>query len=304
MLTPPAERQPKLTTTFTFAPPSDYWRLVRPRIIGLVLFTMAVSALVAGREIPAWTVMAHSILGAALVIAGAIALNQRIERRTDALMFRTARRPLPSGRMTTGQATCFGIVASVLGLLYLAIAAQPAVVALTLISWVVYVWIYTPLKIFSAWQTPWGALAGAMPCLMGGAVAGAPWSVMSLTLFGIVYFWQFPHAMAIAWIYRKDFAAANLKVATVTDPSGRTAALLSLTGALLLLPVSLAPCFTGAAGWGYGLAAILPGTAYLARSIVFLRRTDDATARRLLHVSLLYLPLVFLAALAIVLLRS
>jgi heme O synthase-like polyprenyltransferase len=105
-------------------------------------------------------------------------------------------------------------------------------------------------------------------------------------------------------MYRKDFAAADLKVATVTDPSGRTAALLSLAGALLLLPVSLAPCIAGAAGWGYGAAAILPGAAYLARSVAFLRRTDDATARRLLHVSLVYLPLVFLAALAIALLRS
>ncbi|MCR4411690.1 MAG: protoheme IX farnesyltransferase, partial [Thermoguttaceae bacterium] len=268
-----------------------------PRIVGMVLFTMTVTALVAGPHMPRWGDLAHALAGSALVIAGAIALNQRIERRTDALMRRTASRPLPSGRMTTRQAARFGLVASTLGLAYLAATTPWTLVGLTLVSWVVYVWVYTPMKVFSAWQTPLGALAGAMPTLMGAAVAGHPGGLMAMGLFGVVYFWQFPHAMAIAWLYRNEFAAANLKVATVVDPSGRVAAVLAVIGATLLLPLGLLPWLAGAASLAYGVASLLLGLGYLASSIDFLRRTDDIRARRLLRVSLVYLPAVFVAVL-------
>lgn len=276
----------------------DYWLLIRPRIIAMVLFTMTVSALVAGPRLPSWPPVAHALAGAGLVIAGAIALNQRIERRTDALMRRTATRPLPSGRMTARQAVAFGLLASVAGFVYLVLAASWTVLALTLASWIVYVWIYTPMKSLSAWQTPLGALAGSMPVLIGAAAAGEPSSAGALALFGISYFWQFPHAMAIAWLYREDFASAELKVATVTDPTGRSAALVSLAGAALLVPVSLAPWLAGGAGWPYGLAAAALGLGYLSASVAFLLRRDDRTARRLLRVSLAYLPATFLAILA------
>jgi protoheme IX farnesyltransferase len=279
------------------APLADYWLLVRPRIIALVLFTMLATALVAGPQVPPWDVLLHALAGSALVIAGAIALNQRIERRTDALMLRTRRRPLPSGRMTAAEATRFGVLASAIGLAYLGATTPWALVVLTLASWVVYVWIYTPMKLFSAWQTPLGALAGAMPTLMGAAVAGNPWGLAPLALFGVVYFWQFPPARAIAWLYRDDFAAADLKVATVVDPSGRVAGALAVVGAVALLPVSLLPWWTGLAGWGYAATALGCGLGYLGCSIVFLRRTDDATARWLLRASLVYLPAVFGAAL-------
>ncbi len=275
----------------------DYWILVRPRIVGMVLFTMTVTALVAGPRTPRWGELAHALVGSALVIAGAIALNQRIERRTDALMRRTAGRPLPSGRMTTRQATRFGLVASTLGLAYLAATTPWMLVGLTVVSWVVYVWVYTPMKVFSAWQTPLGALAGAMPTLMGAAVTGHSGDLVALSLFGVVYFWQFPHAMAIAWLYRHEFAAANLKVATVVDPSGRIAAVLAVVGATVILPLGLLPWLAGAANLAYGVASLLLGLGYLASSIAFLRHTDDFRARRLLHISLIYLPAVFVAVL-------
>jgi protoheme IX farnesyltransferase len=282
---------------FTPSPPhpltlvSSYVQLVRPRIVSMVLFTMAVAAMVSGPQVPAWADLVHGLVGVGLVIVGAIALNQRLEHHSDALMTRTARRPLPSGRLSDGQATGFGLAASLLGAVYLALLANGTVVTMAAASWLIYVWMYTPLKMFSAWQTPVGAVAGAMPALLGAAVAGAAAGTVAWALFGVVYFWQFPHAMAIAWLYRHQCAAAGLRVASVTDPTGRTAGLLALAGALALVPVSMLPWWTGRTGWGYAVAAAVLGLAYLGQSAVFLRSTDDRTARRLLRVSLLYLPL-------------
>lgn len=269
----------------------EYFRLTRPGIVAMVLVTMGVAALVSRPESPAGLEWVHAIAGAGLVIAGAVALNQRLERISDARMARTASRPLPAGRLTARQAALFGIGVSAAGMAYLVLLASPRVALLTAASWVVYVWIYTPMKTLSAWQTPLGAIAGAMPTLIGAAAAGSfPAGAMPLALFGIVYFWQFPHAMAIAWLHRADFAAASVKVATVVDPSGRLAARVALAGAAALLPISLVPCFAGRAGWGYAAAALALGLAYLGSATDFARQTSDAKAKRLLWASLVYLP--------------
>jgi protoheme IX farnesyltransferase len=257
----------------------------------MVLVTMGVAALVAVPEGANWPGVVHSLVGAGLVISGAIALNQRLERTSDARMVRTALRPLPSGRLTARQAVLFGVAASAAGMAYLVLLTPPMVALLTAASWVVYVWIYTPMKTLSAWQTPLGAVAGAMPTLIGAAAAGAPpTAVIPLALFAIVYFWQFPHAMAIAWLHRADFAAADVKLVTVVDPSGRTAVQLALAGAAALLPVSVMPCFDGRVGWGYAVTALLLGLAYFGCAVAFCRRTRDAQARALLWASLAYLP--------------
>ncbi len=269
----------------------DFCRLTRPGIVAMVLVTMSVAAFLSNPAQPHWAQLVHALVGAALVISGAIALNQRIERTSDARMVRTALRPLPSGRLTSGQVTAFGAATTGAGVVYLVLFAPPAVWLLTAASWTVYVWMYTPLKARSAWQTPLGAAAGAMPTLIGAAAAGAtPLGLMPLILFGIVFFWQFPHAMAIAWLYRADFAAARLKVASVVDPSGRTAARLSLIGAAALLPVSVAPCLDGRVGWRYAAAALAFGLGYLACAAAFARHAVDARARLLLWGSLAYLP--------------
>jgi len=270
--------------------PGDWWQLIRPRILGLVLLTMTAAILTAGERPPAWPVFVHALAGSGLLIAGAIALNQRLELRSDAKMRRTGPRPLPSGRLSVRQATWFGILASAAGIGWLALALPPVVALVGLVSWIVYVWLYTPLKLLSAWQTPLGALAGAAPVVMGAAATGAPGSIPALTLFGIVYFWQFPHAMAVAWLCREDFAAAGLKVAAVIDLSGRIAAAVSLLGAVLLVPVSLAPAWAGVTGWGYALVASILGLGYLACSAAFFVRTGERTARTLLRCSLVYLP--------------
>lgn len=275
----------------------DFWRLFRPRIVLLLLLVMAVAARTAGRERPSWTAVAHALFGAALVIAGAMALNQRFEMRGDARMPRTAGRPLPTGRLTDRQVAWFGLLVSAAGLGYLVVAAHAGVVLLTIAGWVVYVGIYTPLKSRTPWQTPVGAVAGAMPALIGAAVARAPKSPTALSLFGVLCLWQLPHAMAIGWIYRREFASADVKLATVVDPSGRLAGILAVLGAAGLLPVSLIPPIFSFSGWGYAAAAVLLGGIYLACAIRFLREPDDANARWLLRASLVYLPALFVALL-------
>ncbi len=275
----------------------DYGQASRPRIVGLVLFTMAITALIAGAKTPSWPVLLNSLLGSGLVIVGAIALNQRLELVSDAKMPRTVGRPLPAGRLSARQVTSFGIVTSTAGLAYLALLVNLPIVILAGVSWVIYVWVYTPAKMLTPWQTAIGAAAGAMPTLLGAAAAGASKSPVGLALFGVVYFWQFPHAMAIAWLYRDQFASAEVKLPTVVDPSGRSAAILSLMGAVALLPVSLVPSLVRPAGLGYPLAALILGLGYLASAVGFFARRDDRSARIVLRASVVYLPLVLLALL-------
>jgi protoheme IX farnesyltransferase len=212
-------------------------------------------------------------------------------------MPRTAERPLPAGRLTAGQVTRFGLVTSAAGLAYLGLASHGGVLAVAVASWVLYVLLYTPLKSRTTWQTPIGAIAGAMPVLIGATVARAPMSPMAASLFGIVCLWQLPHAMAIAWLYRREFALAEVRLTTVVDPSGRAAGILAVLGAAGLIPVSLIPPALAQAGSLYAGAAILLGIVYLASAAGFLRRRDDATARWLLRASLVYLPGVFVALL-------
>jgi protoheme IX farnesyltransferase len=274
-----------------------YWQLIRPRILGLVLLTLVITAIVSRGSDFSWVLLGHAVAGSTLVILGAIALNARLEYARDVRMPRTAARPLPAGRLTTGQVTWFAVATSVLGMVYLWGLANGWTTALAIASWLIYVWIYTPLKLFTAWQTPIGAVAGAMPVLLGSAAVGHPLSATALALFGMVYFWQFPHAMAVAWLYRDDFAAGDLRVATVVDPSGRIAASISLLGAFALLPISLVPTLIGTVGWGYGVVALAMGISYLAAGLVFFMHRNDRSARQVLLVSLAYIPVVFVAIL-------
>jgi len=274
----------------------DYWRLIRPRIIGMVLFGMAIAAWTAGRPPVDVVAVLHALLGTGVLIAGAIALNQRIEGRSDSRMKRTATRPLPSGNLTTRQVTCFGLIASTVGLGYLAAFCQPLLAALAAVNWAAYVLTYTPLKSRSVWQTPVGAVAGALPMLLGAAAVDAAFSPMALSLFAIAYFWQFPHSMAIAWLYREQFAMAETRLATVVDPTGQMAGWLAVGGAAVLLPVSLTPLISSA-GPLYAVVAVLLGIGYLISAIGFLRTADDTTARRMLRASFVYLPVVLLALL-------
>jgi protoheme IX farnesyltransferase len=205
-------------------------------------------------------------------------------------MPRTADRPLASGRLTPAEALAFSAMTGIGGVAYLLAAVGWVTALLGLITWLMYVAIYTPMKVRSVHNTAIGAVAGAMPILMGWGAVGGHFDLGAAGLFGILFLWQFPHFMAIAWLYRRDYAAAGMKMLPVVDRTGRAAGLQAVCGALLLIPVSLLPAVAHVAGLHYVLWALLLGMAQLACAAAFLVRPNESSARWLLRASLIYLP--------------
>ena len=277
----------------------DYLELTKPKIAALELVTLAVAAFVAGWVPANPLVLVHALVGTALIAGSASALNQWLERDTDALMERTAQRPLPAGRLGTWEVALFSTVSVVAGMVYLALATNALTALLGLVTWVIYVWIYTPLKSRTTLNTPVGAVAGAIPILMGWTAGGAPLDSRALVLFAIVFLWQFPHFMAIAWIYRRQYAQAGLKMSPVVDPSGRSTGRVAVWLAAALVPVTLLPALIEPpVGIGYFLAAGVFGLIQLYCAVSFRRRLDEPSARRLMRVSVVYLPALLLVLLA------
>lgn len=283
----PAEEQSEVSLV------AACYQLLRPGILAMVLVSMLAAAWIG--EPMSWAAVAHAMIGTSAVIAGALAANQRIERRGDSRMQRTAMRPLPSRRFSARQVSLFAAVATTVGVVYLAVACRPLVVGLAVTSWLLYVAAYTPLKYRSVWQTPVGAAAGAMPVLIGAAAASQSINLGAWVLFGVLFLWQFPHAMAIAWLYREEFRAAGVKLAVVTDPTGRSTAAMALAGALCLLPLTLHPAL---AGWSpsYVGATSVAWVIQVIAAVRFAQSRDDIRARHLLRASMLYLPVVLAAA--------
>lgn len=269
---------------------ADYVELTKPRIAVLVLVTVTVAAFVGSWGPPEPWLLVHTLLGTALVAASASALNQWLEIDTDAQMQRTAGRPLPAGRLSVWQVVGFGLITILAGTGYLLWAVNATTAALGLLTWFLYVWVYTPLKSRTALNTTVGAVAGAMPVLMGWAAVGAPLDVKAFTLFLIVFLWQFPHFMAIAWMYRRQYADAGLRMLSVVDPSGRRAGAQAVAAALVLVPVSLLPALLQLAGPVYFAWALLLGVGQLACAWRFRLCLDEAAARQLLRASLIFLP--------------
>ena len=268
---------------------SIYWRCIRPGLLLTALFSMTVAALTADRP-PPWPRLAHTLLGTALLMAGATVMNQLMERRQDAKMDRTASRPLPTGRLGIWQAVVLAASATIAGIGYLAAMAPPMVAILAAVNWGVYVLIYTPLKRLSVWHLAIGAVAGGMPVLLGTATADATFAPLSPALFGIIFFWQFPHTSAVGWIYRRQYASGAIKVAAVVDPSGRLAGRLAMMGAAGLLLTSLIPAMLSAVGRPYVAIALPLGLIHLSFAVVFLNKPSDSNARALWRMSLIHLP--------------
>ena len=269
---------------------ADYLELTKPRIATMVLVTVAVAALVADWGLPNPWLLANTLLGTALVAASASALNQWLERDTDALMPRTRNRPLPAGRLSGGEVVRFGAFTGAIGVTYLALAVGLPTAAFGLLTWVLYVCVYTPMKTRTASNTAVGAIAGALPVLMGWTAVGGALDLRAWSLFLIVFLWQFPHFMAIAWIYRQQYGAAGLKMLPVVDESGYRAAAQAIVSALVLIPVSLVPVLARPAAELYFVFAVLFGLGQLACAVGFFVQLSDASARRLLLASLVYLP--------------
>ncbi|MBP86124.1 MAG: protoheme IX farnesyltransferase [Planctomycetaceae bacterium] len=290
------------TTTLTIDRPRtnwltrvvDYVELTKPRIGVLVLVTVAAAYTCARWGQPDPTVLLHILIGTLLVASSASALNQCLERRLDLQMDRTADRPLPSGRLRLSEAVVFAVTTFLVGTVYLAVLVNLQVALWGLLTWVLYVWVYTPLKMKTPLNTAVGAVAGAMPILIGWSAAEDMRGsfVRAFALFTIVFLWQFPHFMAIAWIYRKQYGDAGMKMLPVVDPTGRRAGIQAVASALALLPISLllGAHMPGLGGFVYISIAFVLGVAQLAFAIAFCVRMNDAAARRLLKASLVYLP--------------
>ena len=274
---------------------ADYVALAKPRLNLLVVATSAAGYYLGSTSRPDWLPMILAGLGTALVASGAAVLNQVAECDTDALMRRTRNRPLPAGRVTAGDARVFGVALAACGVLLLGVTANLVAAALALATIGVYLAIYTPMKRRSAMATLVGAVPGALPPLIGWAAARGTVSTGGLTLFAIVFLWQIPHFMAIAWIYRDDYARAGFPMLSVVEPDGRSTGRQALVYALALLPVSLLPTFVGVAGWIYFWAAFVLGLGMVGLSARFAARRLDSAARALFFASITYLPLLWAA---------
>jgi protoheme IX farnesyltransferase len=277
---------------------ADYLALSKPKIMLMELVTVAVGAVVAGSGAVDFWLLVHTLLGTFLVAAGASAWNQWLEPHSDALMDRTADRPLAAARMTSWEVASFGTAAALIGVAYLGLRVNPSTAAVGALTWLIYVGVYTPLKSRSPVNTAVGAVSGALPILMGWTAVGRPLDLGAATLFSIIFLWQFPHVMAVAWIYRRQYGAAGLKMLPVVEPAGRRAGVQAVATALALVPVSLLPTVLGFAGPLYLIWALALGLWQWCRAVSFLLCRDDRTARALFRATLIYLPalLLWLAA--------
>jgi protoheme IX farnesyltransferase len=271
-----------------------YAELTKPRITFLIVLTAAAGFCLASRGGVNYVAMLSAMVGIAFLSSGIATLNQYIERDLDRLMRRTADRPLPSGKLLPAEALWFGVTLTVAAELYLAAFVNPltALLGLTVIAG--YLFAYTPLKTRSTLSTMVGAFPGAVPPLIGWSAARGELSLESWVLFAILFLWQFPHFLAIAWMYREDYSRAGILMLPVVEPDGRITAQQIVAYTLMLLPVSLLPTVLGISGKIYFFGAIILGLLFLYSSIRAAFSLSRQQARRLLLASVLYLPLLFI----------
>jgi protoheme IX farnesyltransferase len=268
-----------------------YVELTKPKIAMMVLVAVAAAASIASWRQPTWAVL-HALLGTLLVAASSCAANQWLERFRDGLMERTADRPLPQGRLSSAEVVAFVTITLVAGLVWLSLFTTLLTAAIALLTWSLYVAVYTPLKTRTSLNTAVGAIPGALPVLIGWTCVEGPLNLRAAGLFLTLFVWQFPHFMAIAWLYRKQYAQAGFRMLPTVDRTGVWSGVQAVTCALLLIPVSLVPVLSlpGNGALAYAIAAIVLGLLQFACAAAFAWRRDDICARRLLRASLIYLP--------------
>ncbi len=273
----------------------DYLSLTKPRVAVLVLFTVGAGALLAGGLSVSLLVVFNAVFGTALVAGGASALNQYLERHSDAHMRRTENRPLPAGRLQPIEVLVFGLLLGVAGVVYLALTlSRPWAALLAAVTFALYVCVYTPLKPRTALNTLIGAVPGAMPPVIGWVAVQGDVGPEAMLLFMIVFLWQVPHFLAIAWIYRAEYARAGLCMLPVLDPVGSQTGRRMVSYCLGLIPVSMGPALLGHAGWLFLIGALLLGAGFLGSAVRFWLWRSSVQARRVLRASLLYLPALLL----------
>lgn len=297
----PSETTVNQTSTQSNAPSarvSAYIELTKLRISIMVLVTFVVAAAIAASGLPDLSVLLFGTIGMLCVAASGNAMNMYLERYSDILMPRTANRPLPAAKLSATEVAIFGTVSLGMGLVILLAMVNWQTAACGLANWILYVFIYTPMKRKTWANTEIGAIAGAMPIVMGALATTATVPRIAWVFFAVLFFWQFPHFMAIAWKYRDQYKAGGLQMLTVVDPTGKRAGRKAIVTGVLLLAVSVLPILdvrTTVHAVLFAVAAVVLGAIYLKASFAFNASRDDATAKRLLRVSLLYLPLYMVA---------
>ncbi len=272
---------------------SAYLELSKPRIAFMLVLTAAAGFYLGAANNFDVVLFVNMTIGITLLAFGVATLNQVWERKTDALMERTANRPLPTNKVSFAEALVFGVSMCVVAEVYLAALVNVLTAVLGLVVIVGYVLLYTPLKTKTSLSTAIGALPGALPPLMGFTASANEITLGAWTLFAILFLWQFPHFLAIAWMYKDQYAKAGIKMLPVVEPSGRITAQQIVIFTILLLPVSLAPYFLQMTGLIYLIGASVLGLWFLAASIKAARAKSVEQSRKLLLVSVLYLPLLF-----------
>jgi protoheme IX farnesyltransferase len=277
---------------------ADFVALTKPRLNFLVLITTLGGMYIAAPEGVPLPLLLHALVGTALVAGGAAALNQAWEHETDRLMRRTSLRPIPGGRLRVADGMWFGTLLSAIGLIELTWKVTPLAAMVAAATLVSYVFVYTPLKRRTSLSTLVGAIPGALPPVIGWAAATGTISVPAIVLFGIVFLWQMPHFLAIAWLYRDDYRLAGIPLLPVLEPDGRRTGRQALLYAAALWPVSLLPAALHIAGAPYSVLATLLGFGLIALSARFARERSTRTARQLFLYSIVYLPLLWGALVA------
>ncbi len=270
---------------------ADYVELCKPRLNSLVVVTTLGGAWLASGAVESPAVLIHAVVGAALAAVGSSAINQFMERGLDARMRRTASRPVPAGRIRPGDALAFGVLSAVGGVAWLAVATTAMAAVIAAATLFIYLFVYTPMKSRSSANTLVGAIPGALPPLIGWAAVAGRIDPPAWVLFAILYLWQIPHFLAIAWLYRADYERAGLVMLPGVDPEGWATGRQAILHSVGVLLASLFAMPFGLAGARYAVGATVLGLLLVAAAVRFRARRDDASARLLLRASLLYLPL-------------
>lgn len=269
---------------------ADLVQLTKVRITMMVVITTYIGFALSG--VGSGLLLAVTLIGTALSCMGAAALNQFAERDVDALMPRTQSRPLPAGRVTPQVALVTGLALSVLGVAILAVGANVLTASLSAFTILSYILFYTPLKRVTSVSTIVGAVPGALPPVMGYAAATGRVDAPAVLMFAIMFLWQLPHFLAIAWLYRKDYAAANMPMLPVVDPSGASTFRQMILGCVVLLPLGLMPTMMGVCGEAYFVVAMIAGLVFLLSACQLMITRTRRHARLAFFVSLIYLPVV------------
>ncbi|HKA22559.1 MAG TPA: heme o synthase [Blastocatellia bacterium] len=272
---------------------SAYAELTKPRITFLVVLTAVAGFCMGSNSGIDFLRLINMTIGIGLLSSGLSTLNQYMERELDRLMRRTKARPLPTGKLRPVEAAAFGVVLSIIATFYLAVFINQLSALLGIITFATYLFVYTPLKVKTTLSTVLGAFPGAMPPLIGWVAATGVVTLEAWILFAILFLWQFPHFLAIAWMYRDDYARAGIKMLPVVEPDGKVTAQQIISYTLLLIPVSLLPVVIGLAGSIYLVGAVVLGSGFLYFSARAALVRTAWQARKLLLASVIYLPILF-----------